>query len=178
MTLLWQKLNKLAEQILRLFWQLLLVLAVLNVGVGGAVVVDIPGINSSQAQSELLHIQFLGLGHIHTDISLISRLSEISESAELPAKKAIHNHHNSPVTNLKVKPLSSQVTLNKTVPSLQASDFGLGALQKSGETSNLLLAIEALLALSMIAYFATLRTRLVNNPFLAVPEKPPQVFFF
>ncbi len=171
MILLWHELNKLARQCLHLLAGLLLVLAVLNVGVGGVALVDASPLDSSgkpvnRAGNSLLHMQLFGLIHIHESI-----FEEHMHALSPPPGVVEYD------TTLQS---SSQILfisadgLAGLAPSfsLQSADYGSGWVQNL--LSDFLHVPSHELSLAgVLSRLTHTSDRRQIEPFLPVPEKPP-----
>lgn len=165
MILLWFELKKLALAGLRLAAGLFLALAMLNLGVGAAALVDSQSVSSANsaalgqvATGQLLHLQLFGFWHIHESLDqeqpqpLLAGVTE-QDAGVLPA----------PPTQFRYLRHGNRLD----------SDFGTGAVQKSLTDFTDPHPMGGLAGMLPLVRVAPASDGVFPNPFLKVPLKPP-----
>ena len=165
MILLWFELKKLALAGFRLAAGLFLALAMLNLGVGAAALVDNQSVGSDSpaapaqiASGGLLHLQLFGFWHIHESL-------DQSQDAPLPAGVTEQDEGVLPAPPIRFLYLGQGNRLD--------SDFGSGAVQKSLTDFSDPHPLVGVAGLSPVARQTPADDGPVPNPFLKVPLKPP-----
>jgi hypothetical protein len=163
--LLWLELKKLALAGLRLAAGLFLALAMLNLGVGAAAIVDTQSVSSADsaapgqvATGQLLHLQLFGFWHVHESL-------DQSEDAPPPAGVTEQDEGVLPSPPARFLYLSHGNRLD--------SDFGSGAVQKSLTDFTDPHPLVGVAGLASLARQTPADDGFFPNPFLKVPLKPP-----
>lgn len=165
MILLWLELKKLALAGLRLATGLFLALAILNLGVGAAALVDTRPVSSTNpatpgqvAPGQLLHLQLFGFWHIHETL-------DQRQDAPPPAGVTEQDEGVLPAPPARFLYLSQGNRLD--------SDFGSGAVQKSLTDFSDPHPLVGVIGLASLARQTPTDDNSVPDPFLKVPLKPP-----
>lgn len=162
--MLWLELKKLALAGIRLAAGLFLALAMLNLGLGAAVLVDAQSFNTTGspepaqvATGQLLHLQLFGFWHIHESL----------DRAEKPSVAGVTEYDAGVVPSppLRFSYLNHGTRLD--------SDYSDGAIQKSLTDFPDPHHLTGISALAFLAHQPPSDDGPVANPFLKIPLKPP-----